>query len=78
MIKSILRRLLSCMLLSPILKKTNWYKNLFVDDIYPGNIWYREHSKRNFDLVTLGSSGAKWAFDFSDSGIKAMNWAQQP
>ena len=65
-------------LLSPLLKKTNWYKNLFVEDIYPGNYWYREHDERNFDLVVLGSSSAKWAFDFSDCGIKAMNWAQQP
>lgn len=65
-------------LFSPILKKTNWYKNLFIEDIYPGNIWYREHDERNFDLVVLGSSSAKWAFDFSDLGIKAMNWAQQP
>lgn len=64
--------------MSPVLKKSNWYKNLFIEDIYPGNIWYREHDDRNFDLVALGSSGAKWAFDFNDCPIKAMNWAQQP
>jgi hypothetical protein len=49
-----------------------------LNDIYPGNVWYREHNDRNYDLVVLGSSGAKWAFDFSDCNIKAMNWAQQP
>ena len=65
-------------LLSPLIKKTNWYKNFFVEDIYPGNYWYREHDERNFDLVALGSSGAKWAYDFSGHNIKAMNWAQQP
>lgn len=64
--------------LSPILKRTNWYKNFFLEDIYPGNKWYREHPERNFDLVVLGSSSAKWAFDFSDSTLKTMNWAQQP
>ena len=76
--KRAVKKLAYYVLLSPILKKTNWYKNLFVDDIYPGNYWYREHDERNFDLVVLGSSSAKWAFDFSESNIKAMNWAQQP
>lgn len=76
--KRLLKKIAYYLLLSPVLKNTNWYKNLFVEDIYPGNIWYREHEERNFDLVTLGSSGAKWAFDFSSCSIKAMNWAQQP
>ena len=78
LIKRVVRKLLYYALLSPLIKKTNWYKNLFIEDIYPGNYWYREHDERNFDLVALGSSGAKWAFDFSECNIKAMNWAQQP
>lgn len=45
---------------------------------YPDNYWYREHEERNFDVVNLGSSSAKWAFDYTDIGIKGMNWAQQP
>lgn len=64
-----------------IIKKTQWYRNLFVDydyQIYPGNIWYRAHDERNFDIVALGSSGAKWAFDFESAGVKGMNWANQP
>ena len=64
-----------------ILKKTQWYRNMLVDpdhDIYPDNTWYRTHDERNFDIVNLGSSGGKWAFDYSDLDIKAMNWAQQP
>lgn len=64
-----------------LLKKTQWYRNMFVDydyQIYPGNVWYREHDERNFDIVALGSSGAKWAFDFESAGIKGMNWANQP
>lgn len=63
------------------LKKTQWYLSLFVDpqhEIYPDNEWYRKHDERNFDLVNLGSSGGKWAFDYSGFNIKAMNWAQQP
>ena len=64
-----------------ILKKTQWYRNMLVDpdhNIYPDNTWYRTHDERNFDIVNLGSSGGKWAFDYSDLDIKAMNWAQQP
>lgn len=64
-----------------LLYKTNWYKSMFLDpnhEIYPGNVWYRKHDERNYDLVNLGSSSAKWAFDYSDIGVKAMNWAQQP
>ena len=64
-----------------ILKKTQWYRNMLVDpdhEIYPDNTWYRTHDERNFDIVNLGSSGGKWAFDYSDLDLKAMNWAQQP
>lgn len=63
------------------IKKSVWYKSLFVGadgETYPDNNWYRKHDERNFDLINLGSSGGKWAFDYSSSGIKAMNWAQQP
>ena len=77
--KRILRRLLQIVMLSDILYKTEWYKNLFVDhQIYPDNFWYRDHEERNYDLVNIGSSSAKWAFYYDDLGVKAMNWAQQP
>ena len=61
--------------------KTQWYQEMFVGadhETYPDNVWYRNHDERNYDVVALGSSGGKWAYDFSDSGIKGMNWAQQP
>lgn len=65
-----------------LLYRTEWYKSLFVDiehELYPGNQWYRKHDERNYDVVNLGSSGGKWAFDYSAaSAIKGMNWAQQP
>lgn len=64
-----------------LIEKTNWYKSKFIDinhEIYPDNIWYRKHDERNFDVVNLGSSGGKWAFDYSGLNVKAMNWAQQP
>ena len=79
--KRIIRRLLRIITLSDVLYKTEWYKSLFIGadhQTYPDNIWYREHEERNYDLVNLGSSSAKWAFDYEGQNIKAMNWAQQP
>ena len=64
-----------------LIEKTNWYKSKFIDinhETYPDKIWYRKHDERNFDVVNLGSSGGKWAFDYSGLNVKAMNWAQQP
>lgn len=79
--KSGIARILYYLTGNSILKKTQWYRNMFVDydyQIYPGNVWYREHDERNFDIVALGSSSAKWAFDFNGTGVKGMNWANQP
>lgn len=56
-----------------LIRKTQWYKSLFLDEnhtIYPDNTWYRTHNERNFDVVVLGSSGAKWAFDFQIFRLK--------
>lgn len=81
LVKSILRNSFKVFSGCEILYRTNWYKSMFVDsdhEIYPDNIWYRKHNERNFDLISLGSSCGKWAFDFSGLEIKAMNWAQQP
>lgn len=67
--------------LNVLLYQTEWYKSFFLDiehEIYPDNTWYRNHDERNYDLVNLGSSGGKWAFDYSGLTVKAMNWAQQP
>lgn len=67
--------------LCPVLYRTAWYKAMFLDaehELYPSNYWYREHSERNYDVVNLGSSGGKWAFDYAAAGVKGMNWAQQP
>lgn len=67
--------------MTDILYRTAWYKGLFIGSdhqIYPDNYWYREHGERNYALVNLGSSSAKWAYWYDDFDIKAMNWAQQP
>lgn len=67
--------------LCPVLYRTEWYKAMFLDtehELYPSNHWYRDHEERNFDVVNLGSSSGKWAFDYAAAGVKGMNWAQQP
>lgn len=80
-IKRVIKKAIRVFTGCKILYKTNWYKSMFLDpnhEIYPDNVWYREHDERNFDVVNLGSSGGKWAFDYADLNVKAMNWAQQP
>lgn len=86
MIRKIFRKLkhialIPLKILSKPIYATEWYKGFFVGadgETYPDNNWYRKHEERNFDLINLGSSGGKWAFDYSGFNIKAMNWAQQP
>lgn len=80
-IKRVIKKAIRVFTGCKILYKTNWYKSMFLDpnhEIYPDNVWYREHDERNFDVVNLGSSGGKWAFYYADLNVKAMNWAQQP
>lgn len=80
-IKTVIKRTFQYVSGCELLKRTYWYKSLFVGadhETYPDNVWYRKHEGRNFDLVNLGSSSGKWAFDYTDESIKAMNWAQQP
>lgn len=67
------------LLLNNEVKKTAWFKSIIPDlNNYPTNEWYREHEERNYDVVNIGSSSAKHAFDYSGLGIKAFNWAEQP
>lgn len=60
-------------------KKTQWYKSAIPNmSLYPTNEWYREHLERNFDVVNIGSSSARYAFDYSGLPVKAFNWGEQP
>lgn len=57
---------------------TEWFQYIHADydhERYPDNIWYRNHDERNYQLVNLGSYAAKFAFDYSDAGVRAMNWS---
>lgn len=67
------------LLLNKEVKKTAWFKSIIPNlNNYPTNEWYREHEERNYDVVNIGSSSAKYAFDYSGLEIKAFNWAEQP
>lgn len=78
-IRAAVRRML--LLASKPIRGSIWYQSQFIDydrTRHPNNDWYRIHPERNFDVVVLGSSGAKWAFEFDGLPIKGMNWAEQP
>lgn len=70
--------IISFLMVNRCIAATGWFKSIHADydhERYPDNIWYRKHYERNYDLVNLGSFAAKFAFDYSDSDIKAMNWS---
>lgn len=60
-------------ILNDLVKKTNWYKNQIPDcNNYPRNAFHE------YDVVNIGSSSAMYAFDYTDTGLKGLNWAMQP
>ena len=65
--------------LNELVKRTKWFTDRIPNiENYPTNEWYRIHEERNYDIVNIGSSSAKYAFDYSEENIKAFNWAEQP
>lgn len=79
--KALMHRIINIITFNPIIKRTQWYKSKFIDwdhEIYPDNYWYRKFYERNYQIVALGSSSAKFAYNFEESAIKGMNWANQP
>lgn len=67
------------LIVNELVKRTGWYRSIVPDmDNYPTNEWYRTNLQRNFDVVNIGSSSARHAFDYSGLGLKAFNWADQP
>ena len=56
-------------------KRTFWYNNIVFSDC--AKFW--RHSTFDMDVVNLGSSSAKAAFDYSSfPNLKAANWAMAP
>lgn len=65
--------------INELVKKTGWYRRAIPDmDNYPTNDWYRKNLQRNYDVVNIGSTSARYAFDYTGLPVKAFNWAEQP
>ncbi len=60
--------------LNALYKSTNAFQNQFIDITKFQNL----KDEDRFDIVNLGSNHPKFAFDYSESGVKGMNWALGP
>lgn len=60
--------------LNALYKRTNTFQNQFIDIVK----FQRLKDDGRFDIVNLGSNHPKFAFDYTESGIKGMNWAIGP
>jgi hypothetical protein len=56
-------------------KKTNFYKNQFID-IQKFNS--KDLIPHYFEVMNVGSSQPVFAFDYAESGMKGINWAVRP
>lgn len=57
-----------------ILKKTNWYKNIFIYTTqFVSNAGYRKDLRRNYDIVNVGSNPARFAFFYES--VLGENWS---
>lgn len=66
---------------TPLFHRTQWFRAMLADpdhQIFPDRTWLKNHKERDIEVVNIGSSGARWAFDYADTGIKAMNWGWMP
>lgn len=50
------------------------FRSYLNPNVYPTNIWYREHLERNFDFVNLGGILARHDFGCPLRHEKRMNW----
>jgi hypothetical protein len=56
-------------------KKTNYYKNQFID---VQKFCGKDPIPQYLEVVNVGSSQPVFAFDYAESGMKGMNWAIRP
>jgi hypothetical protein len=61
--------------LNLLLKKTNWYKNIFIYETQftGGSDGFHSDLQRNYDIVNLGSNPARFAFFYEK--ILGQNWS---
>jgi len=61
-------------ILNALYKRTNAFQNQFIDI----KKFQRLKDEDRFDIVNLGSNHPKFGFDYSETGVKGMNWAVGP
>lgn len=66
--------LVGLIILNALYKRTNAFQNQFIDI----KKFQRLRDEDRFNIVNLGSNHPKFAFDYSDTGVKGMNWAVGP
>lgn len=57
--------------LNGLIKRSYWYQNI----LFPDCKKFWEHNTFNLDIINLGSSSGKFAFNYDKQPIKAANWA---
>lgn len=66
--------LMALLCLNTLYKRTYAFQNQFIDVKKFKNL----KDQDTFDIVNLGSNHPKFAFDYSNLGLKGMNWAVGP
>lgn len=61
-------------LFNSVIKRLDWYNNV----VFPDCKKFWNHKEFDLDIVNLGSSSAKYGFDYSEANVKAANWAMAP
>ena len=60
--------------INALIKRTFWYREVVFADCE--KFW--KQKTLNLEIVNLGSSVSKYAFDYSNCNNKAANWAMAP
>ncbi len=60
------------MIVNELIRHNYWYRAQFSDALKFKNV------PQNLHVVNLGSNSGKYGFDYTECGIKGMNWAVSP
>lgn len=60
--------------LNGLIRRSYWYQNI----LFPDCAKFWKHNTFNLDIINLGSSSGKYAFNYDKQPIKAANWAMSP
>ena len=71
-VKSILKKVFGKM--NAAARRTPWFNEV----LFPDCRKFWNHREIGLEVVNLGSSSAKYGFDYDGLGLKTANWAMQP